>query len=458
MSIIKNSMVNVNKYTVTPKAEKSNTDDTKLNVIAHTDASDGTVEPFLAARVDSFEKAKTKAGKNIDLTSQVYRAGVTPKSKIIKGLGILGVHLAIPAAGFLVGGPIGLAVGGLIDAGMFVLGITKQGLGTAMSGFVHRKSLPGEADWKGKRVYNVGADKTEGIDTKPAVIDENAGKKPSSGELANFIANGMKKHPSATNVVYLGGHGFGYKQVASMTANQLKGVLARSEQLSGKKPDVVVMESCLMGNVEAMSELKDSAKVALVSEEVVAATALPIDDMLADAANKGGTPEEIGKRMIDLAKDIEGVETYAAVNLEKMKPLLGKMNTLGKLVQSEIAMGKKADVQEAVKKAMKFPQGKLMFLERKMVNFSDLGGFVKALDSDKFSNTTRKAAKETLKAIDDVIIAKTTREGYKETSGLSFQVKSNGMLESSPEMAPYFGVDMPHGWKGMINQISMKDK
>ena len=430
-------------------------DDPKVSVIAHIDATEGTVEPFLAGRMDSFEKAKTKAGSEIDISAQVYRAGVSPRSKILKGLGTLAAHVAIPAVGFLLGGPIGLAIGGAIDAGMFVMGVTRQGLGTAMSGFVHKKYLP-EPDWKGKRTYTVTPDKTPGIDTKPSEINENSGNKPTRKQLATFIADGMKKYPNNTNILFLAGHGFGYRQVASMPVKELKRTLDDAALISGKKPDVVVMESCLMGNVEAMSELRNSAKVALVSEEVLSATALPIDEMMADAAQKGGTPQEIGKRMIDMASKVEEIGTYAAIDLTKMDGVNNALGKLGSNLTKEIAAGNKLEIQTAAKESMKFPQGKLMFLERAIINFSDLGGFADALSKKNLSDETKASALELKKAMEEAVIAKTTSHEYSETSGLSFQTKDMAMLASTPDMGDYNSVDISSSWKNFIGELWKK--
>ncbi len=427
----------------------------RVSVIAHIDATEGTVEPFLAGRMDSFEKAKTKAGSDIDITAQVYRAGVSPKSKILKGLGMLAAHVAIPAAGFLLGGPVGLAIGGVIDAGMFVLGVSKQALGTAMSGFVHKKYLP-EPDWKGKRTYTVTPDKTPGIDTKPSEIDANAGNKPTHQQLVNFIADGMNKYPKNTNIVFLAGHGFGYRQVASMPVKELRRTLDDASAIAGKKPDVVVMESCLMGNVEAMSELRNSAKVALVSEEVLSATALPLDDMMADAATKGGTPQEIGKRMIDLVSKSKEIGTYAAIDLTKMDGVNNALGKLGSNLTKEIAAGNKLEIQAAAKESMKFPQGKLMFLERAIINFSDLGQFADSICKKNLSDATKASAKDLKKAMQDVVIAKTSSHEYSETSGLSFQTKDMASLASSPDMGDYNSVDISASWKNFTRQLWTK--
>lgn len=454
----KSGKTNINNLAASQKPEegnKGNADSPKVSVIAHIDATEGTVEPFLAARIDSFEKAISKTEGELDVTAQLYRAGVSPRSKILKGLGTLAAHVAIPALGFMVGGVIGLAIGGVIDAGMFVLGVTRQGLGTTMSGFIHKKHLP-EPDWKGKRTYTITADKTPGIDSKPSEINENSGNKPIGQQLATFISDGMKKYPDNTNIVFLAGHGFGYRQIASMPVKELRRTLDDASLTAGKKPDLIVMESCLMGNVEAMSELRNSAKVAVVSEEVLSATALPLDDMMADAAKKGGTPQEIGRRMIDIASKSEGIGTLAAIDLTEMDGVNNALAKLGNHLLGEIGKGNKPEIQAAAKEAMKFPQGKLMFLERAIINFSDLGGFADALSKKNLSDETKASAVELKKAMEKAVIAKTTSHEYSATSGLSFQMKDMAISAGSPDMGDYNSVDISQVWKNFTAELWKK--
>jgi hypothetical protein len=428
----------------------------KVNVIAHIDATDGVVEPFLVARMDDFEKVKTNLGNRIDVTAEVFRAGKTPKAKILTGLGNLGAHLAIPAAGFAIGGVVGLAIGGLIDAGMFLLGITRHGLGELMSGVYHRKHLP-EPDWKGMRTYNIAPDRTPAIDTTPTSRNESM-KKPSVAGFGNFIASSIKKFPCALNIVFVSGHGLGHKQVASMRVRDLRSSLEMAQTNAGKKPDIIMMESCLMGNMEAMAELRNSAKVAVVSEEVLNATALPLKDMLADAAVKGGTPQEIGRRMVELAGKEGGIETLAAIDLEKMEPVLKSLDTLGTRLLEEIRRGKKEEIQAAAKEAMKFPQGKMMFLERRLLNFSDLGGFLSALEDRGLEPATKRAVSEAKRAIGEAVIARISSDDYKVTTGMSFQAKEGALLEAGPDMGKYRDADIPESWKDLIGELWEKEK
>ena len=57
----------------------------------------------------------------------------------------------------------------------------------------------------------------------------------------------------------------------------------------------------------------------------------------------------------------------------------------------EIAAGHKDEIKAATKEAMKYPQGSMLFLDRSLLHFADLGGFLDALPAS-LSQPTQTAA------------------------------------------------------------------
>ncbi|MHC9544583.1 MAG: clostripain-related cysteine peptidase [Vulcanimicrobiota bacterium] len=437
-----------------PDREISSPQAPKVHVTAHLDATEGVVEPFIAGRIDEFEKLKGETSDSLEADVQIYRAGVTPGQKIKKGLGIFAAHIALPVAGFFLGGPVGLGIGLMIDAGLFAAGTTRDGIGNFFSGIEHRKAFP-EPDWKGKRTYEITADSSPRFDSK--LISSEPEGKIDSEDFATYLAGEMKKYPSSTKeVLFLGGHGLGYRQIAGMKSSELASALHDAEMQSGKKPDVILMESCLMSNIEALSGLKDRAGIAVVSEETLGATTLPLKELLNDAVSQGGTPEEIGKRMVDIAGKTGQIQTLAAIDLGKVQLLTDSMNTLGNCLSEELKNGNQKEIQNATKKAMRFPKGKMMFLERSVLKFSDLGGFMKALSGKKLSHETKASINDVQKAMDQVIVAKYTSNDYSEASGISFQSKPGILMDASPDLQKYDDTDMPDGWKDFIDTLWKK--
>ena len=423
-----------------------------VKVSAFIDASEPVVEPFGAKRVDCLEKAKLDAGSDLDATAQVFRSGTTPRQKMISGLEKLGLNLAVPVLGGVLGGPVGLAVGLAVGAGMFVLGSGRQGLGEVMSALEQRKQLP-DPDWKGMRRYEIAADQGPGFDSQ-AIASTDARFHPQASDLTDLLSASMD--PYRTNVVYVLGHGLGYRQSASMTVDALRDSLQQATQKTGAQADVLVMESCLMGNMEAMNELQGAAKAAVVSEETLAVDAMPVREMMADAAKNGGTPQEIARRMVDLASKEKGISTLHAVDLTKMPTLMQSLDRLGEHLSAEIAGGKGPQIKAAVKQAMQYPQGRLSFMERAMTKFSDLGGFLDALPTAGLGDETAQAAIDARNAMDEVVIGQSHGEGYERASGLSFQTSTRGLagaLDKSPELEHYGDLSLPAGWRTFIRDL-----
>lgn len=423
-----------------------------VKVTAFLDASERVVEPYGAKRVDCLEKARLDAGADLDATAQVFRSGATPREKMISGLTKLGINAALPVLGAVVGGPVGLALGLAAGAGVFLLGYGRQGLGEIVSAHQQRAQLP-DPDWKGMRRYEIAADAGPGFDSQ-AVSSADERVHPRASDLTDLLCASMD--PVRTNVVYVLGHGLGYRQAASMPVTQLSDSLREASRQTGAQADVLVMESCLMGNVEAMNELRDAATVAVVSEETLSVDALPIREMMADAAMQGGTPQEIARRMVEIASSEKGIDTLHAVDLTKMPALMQSLDTLGSHLAGEISNGRGPEIKAAVEQAMEYPQGKLMFLERAMTKLSDLGNFLDALPESGVGPETADSARQARQAMRDVIIGDTHGEGYERASGLSFQSGTRGlagMLDKAPDMDAYERLSLPPGWRAFIHAL-----
>jgi hypothetical protein len=425
-----------------------------VKVTAFLDASEEVVEPFGAKRVDSLEKARADAPQ-LEATACLYRSGATPGHKMVKGLAMLGANIAVPVVGGLVGGPVGLAVGLAAGAFLFFGGLGRQGIGEIESARLQRSQLP-DPDWQGRRTYEIAADKTDGFDSA-VTSDEPQEVKPAYGDFSELLRSSMD--PSKTNVVYLMGHGLGYRQAASMPVSEVRDSLQDAARRTGAKADVLVMESCLMGNMEALNELSSSATVAVVSEETLSVDAMPVREMMADAAKNGGTPQEIGRRMVEIAAHEKGIDTLAAIDLTRMPALMSSLDTLGKSLAADVQAGHGKEIKDAVKHAMKYPQGKMMFLDRAMIKFSDLGNFLDQIPDLPVSSASAAAARTARQAMKDAVIAGMTGDGYGRSSGMSFQTSAAGMtsaLDRSPEMGHYGDLHLPGGWRDFIHALDQK--
>jgi hypothetical protein len=98
-----------------------------------------------------------------------------------------------------------------------------------------------------------------------------------AGVLEDFIAHGMSSYPARHYMVVFMGHGSGWKGALKIDPAEMgkavqKGV-ERSNHATGRQDgiDVQVFNTCLMGSVEALSEMKDTSRYTLASEDVAQA-------------------------------------------------------------------------------------------------------------------------------------------------------------------------------------------
>jgi len=111
--------------------------------------------------------------------------------------------------------------------------------------------------------------------------------------LRDFVAWGMKTFPAEHYLLLLGGHGGGFvgampnrENSSCITAPALESALKSATDEAGRKIDVLVMESCLMGNAETAYAVKDSARYYAASEETIPATKVSIYSVLSKLKNE----------------------------------------------------------------------------------------------------------------------------------------------------------------------------
>lgn len=419
----------------------------RVHVIGHIDATESTVEPYLAHRVDDFKQIAQQPGSVIDGKLQVFRGGTTALKKSLQGLAKLGAHVAIPVAGFAVGGPVGLALGLLVDAGMFVAGVTRSGLGSIQSALIHKESIT-DGDWKGSQTITLGAN----IQASPRDVEA----KLSGDGLKKLLTENLK--PDVTNVAYLSGHGLGIHQSAGLKTSEVAAALHDSREATGIRPDFLVLESCLQSNLEALSSFRGGAGVAIVSEEALSASekvqGLPLSKVLADIA-AGGTKEQAAERIIAHAKANE-VMTLAAVDVDKFGLVTDSLEPLALALISDLIQGKQGMVQHAIKDSVKFPNMSMMPLEKALMHTSDLGGFLDRLQACDLSSDSKQAAHKTRELLNDSIIAHTEGAGYEGASGVSFQT-ATGLMDKIPNQGAFEDANLPKAWGAFIELLNAKD-
>ncbi len=95
-------------------------------------------------------------------------------------------------------------------------------------------------------------------------------KQPSN--LKDFVAWGMKNYPARHYVVVVGGHGGAWTGALQMSPTDmgmaLQAGINQANRATGRSDaiDALVMNSCYMGNLESVNEMRNSADVIIASE------------------------------------------------------------------------------------------------------------------------------------------------------------------------------------------------
>jgi hypothetical protein len=90
--------------------------------------------------------------------------------------------------------------------------------------------------------------------------------------LENFVQWGLSKYPAKHYMLVVMGHGGAWIGAADMSPSDMKSAVTRGTSLANKetgrsdKLDVLAFNSCYMGNLEALVEMKDAANVTVASE------------------------------------------------------------------------------------------------------------------------------------------------------------------------------------------------
>lgn len=434
---------------VTPREEPSGPN---LRVAALLDGTEKRVEPFLIKRMDDLEKLKAEAGDKMEGQAVVFRSGVSARKKALSGALKLAASIAPLALGAL-GGPAGVVFALAFESLLFAAHTPMDAIGELDSARHHRRETQ-EPDWKGERHYRIAPDRTPQIDSEE-LYGYPGDSRITPGNLTElFYGHFTPDHPETTNVLLVGGHGLGFRQIAGMSGEKF------SERIHNQ-PDIILMESCLEGNLEFLSQLSNRAQYAILSEEPLSVNALPVKEMLREASTPETDAGVIAKNMLKAAKEHQGetIKTLAVYDLGKVDNTLKSLDRLGKALNGEIDRGNRSEIKAALKKARKPGASRLTPLENRLLGFADLGDFLSALQRKNLKPETLKLAKAAKKSLEEMVVAKIGDKKHQNLSGVSFlsrntmdHLAGSGFLNVR-ELGTYESVPLPGNWKRFIEKL-----
>lgn len=273
-----------------------------------------------------------------------------------------------------------------------------------------------------QQVFAISPDKTpEQIDSSILASGEMGAL--SSERLAEHIVSHWKE--DAHNVVHVRAHGHAHRDVMGMPTSEFVAGIRKAGEKLGRPLQTLLLESCLMANLEVMSGLAGSVQAVIASQEVLNAKALPHQEMFEQALQGPMDSKEVARRMVRSASESGFPDTLIALDVEKLGPLNEAVSSLKEQVISTEARLKK----KAMKSSPHFPRRAVETHLRKKLDVRDLGEVAKSFQSDEFGDKVTRQAEAVSLALGEATLALARGPGYESLSGLS--VRSDSVYKAS---------------------------
>lgn len=303
-----------------------------------------------------------------------------------------------------------------------------------------------DGDWVGMRRYHI-CKAPKGSRRMKSPILHSQNQPPNHGEaqtLADFVAWGMRKFPAKHTILIIGDHGRAFMGTGldhvhkdHLELAELNTALSSAAQEVGRKPDMLVFDSCEMANLEVAHHLKDCAQVLVGTEELLGADGLPWVSFLKDLSkNAQDGPQSQAKHLVELSGQDEinrlkngqfdAACQLSAIDLSKVEQLSSAVSQLSQQLQKSALAPQ--TITGMIRDTLRFGEGGRALPDR---DFRDLGDFCQQIlqepDSEK---SLQKAANKVLKAIPEAILAHQNEgQGMERAQGISIYLPDKPIPE-----------------------------
>ncbi|MEQ8187819.1 MAG: clostripain-related cysteine peptidase [Candidatus Eremiobacterota bacterium] len=282
---------------------------------------------------------------------------------------------------------------------------------------------------------DVKSDVTEELDNVPMSNPES---------LREFLEWGIKNYPAKHYMVVVQGHGSGPGGILSdkdglMSIPELEKTMKKSQENTGVKPDILVLDACLMGSAEVAYQLKDIADIMIASQEVESGYTIPVDRITASLKDAPCMSSmEFAKKIVEYCKDnyeLNFTPTMSAIDLKEMKDF-------GKIIDDFSLKLSDANIPDSVMKSLvgetqhfHLEKSGIMDTVSKYIpseadNFVDLYNFTeRILSSQEVQNKELlESARQLQQVLSRAVVAnESTGEGYGNSHGLSMLLPDRSM-------------------------------
>jgi hypothetical protein len=359
----------------------------RVAVSAYFDGRAERIQSAVLAGIDRFERQVEAQPEQLAVRVTGQRS-----SRTFQGLAGL-AWLAVGAAGLAAGGV-------LVASGALPVGAAVAALGTYLGSFseYHLSQWNRAKDWSGGELE--------------------LGRPPKSSlpeaSLASILEKQQQAYPSAQQVVYLAGHG-NHQQVGPLGYREL------AQQMQGQQVQHTVLNTCLAGQLEVMTQVAPWSRTILASPQPIPARGLPVEKMFASDM-LAAAPSDRMKSWVEQSRGL--TPSLLAIDGEQFcRQLLPALDKLG-----EVLSRQERTTLVSVLRASRTPDWGLS--ER-----VDLGSFLEQLEK-RLDCPEVQVARE---ALQDSILA------VQNQRGLTFR------LDPDAEV-------VPPGWKAFLEKADRRYK
>lgn len=246
-----------------------------------------------------------------------------------------------------------------------------------------------------------------------------------SETLSTFLNYTHKNYKSRNYDLVFWNHGLGATAIEydtlskdQITLKELSTALKNSPFKPNNKMESVVFVTCMSGNLNFASVMKDYAKYMVASEEVSWASGNINKLNFIEKIDIKDTGKEIGKKFVDnLEESIEKYTdvaydaTYSVIDLSKIDNLNKNVNDFFGSIDLNSSYNQVASIRSGMKQ---YGQEEVSF------DLIDLYGFV-----DKTRGLAPKKAEKLLKSLKDTIVYNKTKNNYSNGLSIYFPYKAS---------------------------------
>lgn len=248
-----------------------------------------------------------------------------------------------------------------------------------------------------------------------------------------FIKWGFSTYPSRIKMLDIDNHGGAFMGIAkddtSMKIMSLPNI-ARAIKESAGKVDVLNFDACLMGTVEVVYELKDTADVVVGSQDSTFGTGMLYTKAMPAIINNSKTLEDIGRNVV-LASDRQGKDFLRRANKKGKTPNVFTISAYK--AYNSVALATELDSLSKllIKDMSKYKSALKASLDGSHamnIDADDLGGqrdlyeILSRMNTTITNPTVRSSIQKTRNAVNKTIILSRTHNTQKHAQGIAINI------------------------------------